>query len=353
MPSLAPRTPVIARACQGGWVSPVMHHVKKVTMVTHAVVNASVRMVVVATTLPVDVLVVLVGLVAIVTSDVLMVCMERIAYRLVVVPKMPPAILSMEVVPAGVEGEVFTATRLAWQVTMATIARALAAVNMEIHATQYLVDVFAPMVGQDLHVYVNVHQEGQGCIVKKTARLEHLEVLVPYDVIAYMEYVTPKMDIVAVCLVGMATTAQNIARKVLMDTIVVAYVTAKMVERVIQREGTAFVQTVGLVSSANIHANLVTMGNIAGQSVSVRMLVFVTMSPAYVEVKVVIVLFTYGETNANTLVSASTAEFAKNREENVNVSMATLGTCVNSNYHQLKMKHIRITFRMKGVNSFN
>lgn len=42
-------------------------------MVTHAVVNASVRMVVVATTLPVDVLVVPVGLVAIVRSDVLMV----------------------------------------------------------------------------------------------------------------------------------------------------------------------------------------------------------------------------------------------------------------------------------------
>lgn len=50
------------------------------------------------------------------------VCMERIAYRLVFVPKMPPAMLSMEVVPAGVEGEVFIVTRLAWQVTMATIA---------------------------------------------------------------------------------------------------------------------------------------------------------------------------------------------------------------------------------------
>lgn len=127
-----------------------------------------------------------------------------------------------------------------------------------------------------------------------------------------------------------------------MDTIVVAYVTAKMVERVIQRVGTAIVQTVGLVSSANIHANLVTMGDIAGQSVSVRMSSFVTMSLAHVEVKVVIVLFNYGGTNANTLVPASTAEFAKNREENVNVVMATLGTCVNSVSECCRLSVIRL-----------
>lgn len=128
-----------------------------------------------------------------------------------------------------------------------------------------------------------------------------------------------------------------------MDTIVVAYVTAKMVERVIQRVGTAIVQTVGLVSSANIHANLVTMGDIAGQSVSVRMSSFVTMSLAHAEVKVVIVLFTYGETNANTLVSVSMVEFVeKNREENVNVLMATLGTCVNLVSECCRLQVIRL-----------